>query len=122
MNGFQTNTVTEIARLEEHIKVLQHQLDAKVNIAQMWEPKLSSAMTVEDKMCKISFKLNGTAITAVLNIEQVSQLDVNMLTSIFTEKFLNTVIAEKIRPLVLPHVVSLKNNAEAVMKAGSWNV
>lgn len=120
MSDFVSTSVSEVARLEEHIKVLQTQLSAHKAAATKWEPQVSAVLTVDTMVARISMAYGGTAFSVGMPAEKLLRLDVDTATALYLEKFLSTVVADKIRPLIAAEVAALRNNAAASASAGEW--
>lgn len=120
MSEFVSTSVSEVARLEEHIKVLQAQLTAHKAAASKWEPQVSAVLSVDTMVARISMSYGGTAFSVGMPADKLMHLDLDTATAMYLEKFLSTVIADKIRPLIASEVSALRTNAIASTSAGKW--
>lgn len=120
MSEFVSTSVSEVARLEEHIKVLQSQLTAHKSSALKWEPQVSGVLAVDTMVARVSMSYGGSAFSVGMPAEKLMHLDVDTATAMYLEKFLSTIVAEKIRPLVAAEVSALRANATASTSAGKW--
>lgn len=120
MSEFVSTSVSEVARLEEHIKVLQAQLNVHKAAAAKWEPQVSAVLAVDTMVARVSMSYGGSAFSVGMPSEKLMQLDVDTATAMYLEKFLSTIIADKIRPLIAAEVSALRVNATASTSAGNW--
>lgn len=120
MSEFITTSVTEVARLEEQVKVLQAQLNVHKGAATKWEPQISSVLALEDMSCRITLSYGGSTFSVAMSSDSISNLDQSSATAAYLDKFLSTIVAEKLRPMISTEVTMLKANVKAASAAGKW--
>lgn len=120
MSDFDTRQVSEIATLEAQIRALQAQVKQYKDIADKWEPKITSEVDLGSNSGKISLQFGGKVLSATMTADYVCRADTTSATTAVTETLCQSLIVDRLRSLVEPEVIRVAENLRAVAKAGTW--
>lgn len=119
-NDFDTRQVGEIATLEEKIRALQTQVKQYQDIAEKWEPKITSEVDLGANSGKISLQFGGKVISATMTGDYVCRADTTSATTAVTETLCQSLVIDRLRGLVEPEVIRIAENLKSIAKAGKW--
>ncbi len=120
MSDFDTRRVGEIAVLEEQIKSLQEQVNKFRQIAEKWEPRVSSEIVAPNNDGKVILQFGGKTIAATFTSSYITSMDLTSATTNVVETLCQSLVAERLRDVVRPEVERLMNNAASLLQVGKW--
>lgn len=117
MSDFDTRRIGEIAALEQRLQAaLEGQRELKS--LSKWEPIFN--VEVNETTTKFSLAIADKAIGVTYPTENVVQLDTTTLTTVVLNTLFEHLLADVLRPLLLPKVQQAIELGQATRRAGKW--
>ena len=118
MSDFDTRQVSQIAELETKIKALQIQCAEFKEKAEKWEPLISCEVT--DDGGKLTMSFGGKRMGVLFSKQYLSESTVRSACTDALGTLAETLLIDRLRPVVEPEIQKLISSNQAVVGAGKW--
>lgn len=119
MEDFEKQRTEYVQRLETQLQLMQRELAIYKPQAEKWSPVIESKLHSND-ICEITLKFGNKIKTVNLPSITLMQNDVTGLVTSCAEVFAESIISERIREMIEPHIIKLKNGALSVNNTNKW--
>jgi hypothetical protein len=107
-----------VVQLEAHIKNQAEDLLHYRALADRWAPKLTHSVT--ETTVQVTLMIDGKAVTATVPKPVFYANSENDITVSVVDTLLESLVAERIRPLVAEQIVALQKELVAERNVGQW--
>lgn len=120
MQDIEKSRVEYVQRLETQLEHMAKELDKYKQIAETWEPKITTVTEPSTQRTTFGLSFGGKLVHATVTQQYLAETDLNSAASTIVDALVESLVVEQLRKKIMPDVERNQQNARATVGAGKW--